>query len=42
MMKGLEGKTFEEQIKSLGLFSQEKRIMRGDLIAAYSFLTRVC
>ena len=35
MVKGLEGKTYEEWLRSL-----EKRRLRGDLIAAYSFLTR--
>lgn len=39
-MEGLEGKTYEEWLKTLGLFRLVKRTLRGNLMVAYSLLTR--
>ena len=40
MIKGQEGKMYEEHLKSLRLFCPEKKRLSGNLMVGYSFFVR--
>jgi len=42
LVKGLENKSYEKRMRELGLFSVEKRRLRGDITSFYNCPKREC